>query len=98
MMINSTSITIILSSLNWLQRDKAKREEKCYGTDPNRNFDVNWSRRGSSSSPCSDFYAGPKPFSEPETKNLAKFLDENKKLINVCDFYFYFNISMNEIY
>ncbi|XP_036336867.1 carboxypeptidase B-like [Rhagoletis pomonella] len=39
----------------------------CYGTDPNRNFDFHWLEKGASSDPCSNFYAGPRPFSEPET-------------------------------
>lgn len=39
----------------------------CYGTDPNRNFDFHWMEKGSSSNPCSEIYAGPNAFSEPET-------------------------------
>lgn len=38
----------------------------CYGTDPNRNFDFHWMEEGASSDPCSNTFAGPKPFSEPE--------------------------------
>lgn len=70
--------------MNWLQPDKEKQTPICYGIDPNRNYDAQWMNEGASSSPCNDFYAGPKPFSEPETKALAKFLDEYKKSINVC--------------
>ncbi|XP_036336860.1 carboxypeptidase B-like [Rhagoletis pomonella] len=39
----------------------------CYGTDPNRNFDFHWMELGASSNPCSNIYAGPRAFSEPET-------------------------------
>ncbi|XP_023302831.2 carboxypeptidase B-like [Lucilia cuprina] len=39
----------------------------CYGADPNRNFDFHWNEEGASSNPCSDTYAGPYGFSEPET-------------------------------
>lgn len=38
----------------------------CYGTDPNRNFGFHWLGKGASSNHCSDTYAGPKAFSEPE--------------------------------
>ncbi|XP_075162016.1 carboxypeptidase B1-like [Haematobia irritans] len=38
----------------------------CYGTDPNRNFDFHWMEEGASADPCSQTFAGPKPFSEPE--------------------------------
>jgi len=47
----------------------------CVGADPNRNFDSNWlyNGEGASKNPCSSGYAGPYPFSEPETKALADF-------------------------
>lgn len=38
----------------------------CYGTDPNRNFDFHWNEEGSSPDPCSNTFAGPRAFSEPE--------------------------------
>ncbi|EDV40702.1 uncharacterized protein Dana_GF10642 [Drosophila ananassae] len=40
--------------------------QTCYGADPNRNFDFHWNEEGASSNPCSDTYAGPNAFSEPE--------------------------------
>ncbi|XP_030380142.1 carboxypeptidase B [Scaptodrosophila lebanonensis] len=39
----------------------------CHGADPNRNFDFHWAEEGASTTPCTDTYAGPTPFSEPET-------------------------------
>ncbi|KAG4080667.1 hypothetical protein HA402_013197 [Bradysia odoriphaga] len=47
----------------------------CYGADPNRNFGSNWlyNDQGASKNPCSTSYAGPAPFSEPETKALSEF-------------------------
>uniref|UniRef100_A0A336MSM3 Zinc carboxypeptidase A 1 n=1 Tax=Culicoides sonorensis TaxID=179676 RepID=A0A336MSM3_CULSO len=47
----------------------------CYGVDGNRNFEYLWFTGGSSNNPCSDTYAGPNAFSEPETKALAQFYD-----------------------
>lgn len=45
----------------------------CIGTDPNRNFDFFWMSGGASNNPCSDTYAGPNPFSEPETAAIRDF-------------------------
>lgn len=72
----------LVSRLNWLNRDPSGEAPICYGTDPDRNYDIEWQKYGSSSA-CSEFYAGPKAFSEPETKALASFLDENKKELSV---------------
>ena len=40
----------------------------CHGVDLNRNYDVDWGNRGSSSDPCSIQYGGTYAFSEPETR------------------------------
>ncbi|XP_058793717.1 carboxypeptidase B-like [Phymastichus coffea] len=47
---------------------------RCRGVDANRNFDISWMSTGASSNPCSDTYAGPSAFSEPETIALRDFL------------------------
>lgn len=39
-----------------------------------RKFNI--SELGASKDPCSQNYAGPKPFSEPETKALAEFASQ----------------------
>ncbi|KAH8322419.1 hypothetical protein KR067_004376 [Drosophila pandora] len=49
----------------WRKTRKPSSSE-CFGTDPNRNFDYHWRESGASDDPCSDTYAGSKPFSEPE--------------------------------
>ncbi|ROT80875.1 putative carboxypeptidase B-like protein [Penaeus vannamei] len=46
----------------------------CVGVDANRNFGYRWMEGGSSSNPCSDIYAGPTSFSEPETRAIRDFL------------------------
>lgn len=74
--------------MKWLNRNKQDEMPSCYGTDPSRNFNMKWGSVGSSTSPCNDFYAGPKPLSEPETKALSSFLSDYQKSINVsnkCD-------------
>ncbi|XP_018797979.1 PREDICTED: zinc carboxypeptidase A 1-like [Bactrocera latifrons] len=50
----------------------------CYGADPNRNWDFHWNEVGSSNNPCSDTYAGPKAFSEIETRTLAEYISTLK--------------------
>jgi len=43
----------------------------CDGVDPNRNFDINWSGPGASSSSCNDAFYGPSVMSEIEVQSLA---------------------------
>ncbi|KAF2888362.1 hypothetical protein ILUMI_17811, partial [Ignelater luminosus] len=57
---------------NRFWRRTRSKGEKCDGVDPNRNFDIHWMGAGGSSKECSLFYAGPKPFSEPETVALSQ--------------------------
>ncbi len=48
-----------------------------YGVDLNRNFPLGWDLlSGASTYPCSNFYRGPAPFSEPETRALGAYLSE----------------------
>ncbi|CAH0591700.1 unnamed protein product [Chrysodeixis includens] len=49
----------------------------CLGVDLNRNFDFYWNTAGTSDSPCSDTYAGSKPFSEVEARVVRDILHEN---------------------
>ena len=43
---------------------------KCTGTDVNRNFDMDWATVGSSRDPCQDTFHGSSPFSERESTAL----------------------------
>lgn len=55
---------------------------KCEGVDPNRNFGYHWGEvkeGGASLDPCHETYAGPRAFSEPETKAMADYILANKK-------------------
>lgn len=56
----------------------------CHGADPNRNFGFHWNEAGASSQPCSETYAGPSAFSEPETGVLKDVL---KSIEDRCKFY-----------
>jgi len=51
----------------------------CVGTDLNRNWDRHWNQIGASPDPCQFDYAGPRPFSEPEAEQFARFLSNNVK-------------------
>lgn len=80
----------------WLQKDKM--DKVCYGVDLNRNWDYKWSQKGSSKSPCNEFYAGPNVFSEPETRAVSKFLMDNRRNIKVLYSYILFmNMQTNFI-
>merc|ERR1712051_1132226 len=46
----------------------------CFGVDPNRNWDFHWAESGASSNPCSETFAGPEAFSEPEMSNIRDFV------------------------
>lgn len=48
----------------------ASSSSKCWGTDPNRNFDIGHGTVGSSNNPCQDTYHGDRPFSEAESQAL----------------------------
>ncbi|XP_017472050.1 PREDICTED: zinc carboxypeptidase A 1-like [Rhagoletis zephyria] len=62
----------------------------CFGADPNRNWDFHWNEVGSSNNPCSDTYAGPKAFSEIETRTLAEYISTLKgKLYLYLSFHSY---------
>ncbi|GFY41751.1 carboxypeptidase A2 [Trichonephila inaurata madagascariensis] len=51
----------------------------CRGVDLNRNFAFHWREGGSSSSPCSETYAGFTAFSEPETKAISDYIFPQKE-------------------
>lgn len=42
--------------------------KRCTGTDGNRNFGFHWGEKGASRYECVNTFAGPMPFSEPETQ------------------------------
>ncbi|CAG0886689.1 unnamed protein product [Darwinula stevensoni] len=56
------------------RKTRSRWSGSCVGVDPNRNWDYHWMEQGASSDPCSEIYAGPEPFSEPETRSAADFI------------------------
>ncbi|KAG5680141.1 hypothetical protein PVAND_009666 [Polypedilum vanderplanki] len=60
----------------WRKTRRVTSNPLCRGSDPNRNWDVNWGSYGGSNNPCSSGYYGDFVFSEPETRQLANFLND----------------------
>ncbi|EDV58402.1 zinc carboxypeptidase [Drosophila erecta] len=56
------------------RKTRSPQDKNCVGTDPNRNWGFHWREVGASSDPCSESYAGPKAFSEPEVEALSQYL------------------------
>ncbi|RVE43450.1 hypothetical protein evm_011901 [Chilo suppressalis] len=56
---------------------------ECMGADADRNWDYRWGEQDSSRDPCADNFAGPHPFSEPETRAVSEFLAEHRDQIKV---------------
>ena len=62
----------------WRKTRSINKNSKCFGADPNRNFDIGWENPGSSFNPCSELFRGSKPFSEIETRNMANYMKKHK--------------------
>ncbi|XP_052872171.1 zinc carboxypeptidase-like [Anopheles cruzii] len=56
------------------RKTRSEVSSLCRGADPNRNWGYNFMQGGASSVPCSDTFAGPSAFSEPETRQLADYI------------------------
>ncbi|XP_037655710.1 carboxypeptidase B2 [Choloepus didactylus] len=66
----------------WRKNRSSHENNRCIGTDLNRNFaSKHWCEEGASSFSCSETYCGPYPESEPEVKAVADFLRRNIKHI-----------------
>ncbi|KAL5277842.1 hypothetical protein ACFFRR_002836 [Megaselia abdita] len=67
---------------NRMWRKTRKPYNKCFGVDPNRNFDFKFGYAGTSAKECDDTFKGPNPFSEPETAVLRDVLKSYKGRIS----------------
>ncbi|XP_015339787.2 carboxypeptidase B2 isoform X2 [Marmota marmota marmota] len=62
----------------WRKNRSSHENNRCIGTDLNRNFaSKHWCEEGASSFSCSETYCGLYPESEPEVKAVADFLRRN---------------------
>lgn len=74
----------------WRKNRKPNKGSSCYGTDLNRNWAYKWDGIGSVKNPCQSSYRGEAPFSEIETRNVAKFLYKNRcNLLGYIGFHCY---------
>ncbi|XP_034614367.1 carboxypeptidase B2 isoform X2 [Trachemys scripta elegans] len=62
----------------WRKSRSRHGNNRCIGTDMNRNFDAGWCGKGASHNDCHEIYCGPYPESEPEVKAVANFLQKHK--------------------
>jgi len=60
-----------------------------YGVDLNRNWNDHWGGEGSSRTPTSDTYCGTGPFSEPESKAVADYVNANRPYRGAIDYHSY---------
>ena len=74
----------------WRKTRSTGHPNCCVGVDANRNFDWHWGElyvlsRESFDDPCTEIYAGPRPFSEKESKAVADYLTDlkNKDMVEV---------------
>lgn len=65
----------------WRKTMSKRPGSRCFGVDPNRNFDANFGGKGSSRVPCSESYCGPHVHSEPEIKAIVNFIKKNGRFI-----------------
>lgn len=56
------------------RKTRTPHSPRCYGVDPNRNWDFHWGEHSTSTDPCSEIYGGPKAFSENETLSYANYI------------------------
>ncbi|XP_075157474.1 carboxypeptidase B isoform X2 [Haematobia irritans] len=60
----------------WRKNRATTKSASCIGVDLNRNFNIGWNTKGSSSNPCHDTYHGPRANSELEAQAVISFLEE----------------------
>ncbi len=88
--LNPEGHNVVTSGLDTIWR-KNKRdnnnsgffEPESDGVDLNRNYDFNW-ELGGSPDPTSEYYRGPYPFSESETRIIRDLALENHFVFDVC--------------
>ncbi|XP_053614670.1 carboxypeptidase B-like [Plodia interpunctella] len=62
------------------RKTRSENAFSCYGVDGNRNYGFKWAVSGVSNNPCNgETYAGPKPFSEPETRIVRNIMMKNSQ-------------------
>lgn len=73
----------------WRKNRNQANGPSTVGVDLNRNYGFQWGTGGSSTSPSSDVYMGPTPFSEPETQAIKSFVDRQSNITVLLSFHTY---------
>jgi len=71
----------------WRKNRRINAGSSCIGVDNNRNWAYMWLTGGSSTDPCSEVFAGPSAFSEPEEVHLANYITANGRVQGYIDFH-----------
>jgi murein tripeptide amidase MpaA len=66
------------------RKNRRKNPDGSYGVDLNRNFSVGWVKSPNCSS---NVYGGEKPFSEPETRAIKRFVDSHSNITIALDYH-----------
>lgn len=69
------------------RKNRVQNGNGTYGVDLNRNYAFKWGTGGSSNNPSSDTYMGPRPFSEPETAALKKYIETHTNISILLSFH-----------
>ncbi len=78
---------ISTSSYKMWRKNRFKNSNGTFGVDLNRNYDFQWGTGGSSSSPSSDTYMGSRPFSEPETQAIKRYVESHENITILLSFH-----------
>jgi murein tripeptide amidase MpaA len=78
----------------WRKNREPNRGSSCLGTDPNRNFDLQWSRPGASRDPCNDAYYGPAAMSSKEAQALSNYISSLTNVVSYFDVHAYSQLWM----
>lgn len=75
---------------HYWRKNRRPNGDGSYGVDLNRNYGYRWGcANGSSSTPSSDLYRGPAPFSEPETQAVRDFVRDHPRIRTAITFHTY---------
>ncbi|CAG0884908.1 unnamed protein product [Cyprideis torosa] len=82
----------------WRKNRNPEISRTCPGIDLNRNWDYHWGEDVRGKDPCTELYAGPSPFSEPETQAIRDFLanlNADGSLALIVSFHSYVQVLMS---
>lgn len=85
--VDGLEFDIASGSYQMWRKNRRINSNGTYGVDLNRNYGFQWGTGGSSSSPNSDTFKGPTPFSEPESQAIKKYIEDNVNISTLLSFH-----------